>query len=52
MKQISLAESGFKRWRKRTRKQQFLAEMDAMLPWQRLVALVEPVQPKMGARGG
>jgi len=26
--------------------------MDALLPGQRLVALVEPVQPKMGARGG
>jgi len=26
--------------------------MDAVVPWQRLVALVEPVQPKMGARGG
>ena len=52
MKQISLAESGFERRPKRTRKQQFLAEMDAVVPWQRLVALVEPVQPKMGARGG
>jgi len=26
--------------------------MDAVVPGQRLVALVEPVQPKMGARGG
>jgi len=26
--------------------------MDAVVPWQRLVALVEPVQPKMGTRGG
>ena len=52
MKQISLAESGIKRWRKRTRKQQFLAEMDAVVPWQRLIALVEPVQPKPSTRGG
>jgi len=29
-----------------------LAEMDAVVPGQRLVALVEPVQPKMGTRGG
>jgi len=52
MKQMSLAESGYKRRPKRTRRQQFLAEMDAVIPWQRLVALVGPVQPKMGARGG
>jgi len=37
---------------KRTRRQPFLAEMGAVVPGQRLVALVEPVQPKMGARGG
>ena len=52
MKQMSFAESGFERRPKRTRRQQFLAEMDAVIPWQRLVALVEPVQPKMGARSG
>ena len=52
MQPMSLAESGFKRCPLRTRRQPFLAEMDAVVPGQRLVALVEPVQPKMGARGG
>jgi IS5 family transposase len=32
-----------------TRREQFLAEMDAVIPWRRLMALVEPHYPKAGA---
>jgi transposase, IS5 family len=31
-----------------TRREQFLAEMDAVIPWSRLLALIEPYYPKAG----
>ena len=31
-----------------TRREQFLAEMDAVIPWARLLALIEPRYPKPG----
>ena len=41
MKQLSLA-SGFEVSSKRTRKRVFLEEMDSVVPWRELVALIEP----------
>ncbi len=41
MKQLSLA-SGFEVASKRTRKRVFLEEMDQVVPWRELVALIEP----------
>ncbi|WP_455737604.1 transposase, partial [Acidithiobacillus caldus] len=38
------------RRRKPTKRERFLAEMDAVVPWARLVALIEPHYPK-GGRG-
>lgn len=38
--------------KKRTRREQFLAEMDAVVPWRRLLALIEPHYPKAGPKGG
>ncbi len=35
-----------------TRREQFLAEMDAVVAWVRLLALIEPQYPKAGQRGG
>ena len=52
MKQISLASSGFERRAKKTRKQIFLQEMNQVVPWTELVALIEPHAPRPGARGG
>src|SRR5690606_26284154 len=37
--------------RKRTRKEIFLAEMEQVVPWNALLALIEPHYPKMGRRG-
>ena len=37
--------------RKRTRKEIFLAEMDQVVPWKSLLALIEPHYPKMGRPG-
>ena len=31
---------------KRTRREEFLAEMDAVIPWPRLLALIEPPYPQ------
>ena len=41
MKQLSLA-SGFELCSKHTRKRVFLEEMDRVVPWRELVALIEP----------
>ncbi|XVN55876.1 transposase [Cyanobium sp. BSA11S] len=37
---------------KRTRREKFLAEMDAVVPWQALIALIEPHYPKTSSKGG
>jgi IS5 family transposase len=38
--------------KKVTRREQFLAEMDAVVPWTRLLALIAPHYPKAGPKGG
>jgi len=49
MKQMSLvAGSGFAK----KRKQVFLQEMNPVVPWPELVALIEPHTPKVGPKGG
>ncbi len=49
MKQLSLAETGFlPKAGKQTRKAVFLAEMETVVPWSRLEALIEPHYPKKG----
>ncbi len=40
-----------KRKRKRTRREVFLAEMDQVVPWKDLLALIEPHYPKSGHPG-
>lgn len=42
MKQMSLGENGFERKTKRTRKREFLDEMNLVVPWAELVALIAP----------
>ena len=37
--------------RKRTRREIFLAEMEQVVPWQALLALIEPHYPKLGRPG-
>ena len=51
MRQTSLAEGGFEKYRKTTRREQFLAEMEQVVPWQRVVRLIEPYYPKGEGRG-
>lgn len=48
MKQMTLSAGGFERYGKTTRRAAFLAEMDRVVPWSALCALIEPVYPKAG----
>jgi IS5 family transposase len=52
MKQLSLGENGFERKTKRTRKREFLDEMNLVVPWAELVSLIAPHAPAPGAKGG
>lgn len=45
MKQISLATTGFELVTKRTRKREFLDEMNLVIPWSHLLALITPHAP-------
>ena len=48
MKQLTLAAVGFERYAKTTRRAAFLAEMERVVPWAALCALIEPFYPKPG----
>lgn len=50
MKQQTLA--GLEKYAKTTRRAQFLAEMDRVVPWAELCALIEPHYPKGSPEGG
>ena len=52
MKQMSLSTTGFERKTKRTRKREFLDEMNLVVPWAELVSLIAPHAPQPGAKGG
>jgi IS5 family transposase len=48
MKQLSLGANEYALKPKRTRQEKFLEEMEAVVPWSRLIAVVEPHYPKAG----
>lgn len=52
MKQGSFSMTGFFDKGKTTKRERFLAEMDQVVPWQRLLALIEPHYPKANPEGG
>jgi IS5 family transposase len=47
-KQMTLMGTGFEKYAKTTRRATFLAEMERVVPWGELCALIEPVYPKAG----
>jgi IS5 family transposase len=49
MKQRSFASAAWNAKGKVTRRERFLAEMDAVIPWERLLGLIERHYPKAGA---
>jgi IS5 family transposase len=38
--------------RKRTKRERFLGQMEAVVPWKPLIDLIEPYYPKTGSKGG
>ena len=52
MKQISLGATDYELVTKRARKRVFLEEMNLVVPWSKLVGLIEPFAPSSaGAKG-
>ena len=50
MPKLSFSDVEFDAQRKQTRRDKFLAEMDEVVPWARLTALIEPVYPQSQSR--
>src|SRR3954451_96480 len=48
MRQLTLAPAGFDKHSKLTRRAAFLAEMEQVVPWRELCAVVAPFYPKAG----
>ena len=46
MRQRTLADEGLEKYRKPTRREQFLDEMDRIIPWKELSEVIEPFYPK------
>ena len=51
MRQMSFAEGTFERYRKPTRRELFLEEMDKIIPWKELCQVIEPFYPKQDGAG-
>jgi transposase, IS5 family len=52
MSQLSFATLDFAAKKKRTKRDVFLGEMSAVVPWAKLEAVIEPHYPKTGPQGG
>jgi IS5 family transposase len=48
MKQISFASAAYDNKKVMTKRERFLTEMDTVIPWPRLLKLIEPYYPKKG----
>lgn len=48
MTQLTFSDAEYAGKRKQTRREVFLAEMDQVVPWTALLALIEPHYPKVG----
>ena len=51
MKQTTFAGQAFQAKKRQTKRERFLGEMDQVVPWERLVAVVAPHYPTTGRRG-
>lgn len=51
MTQLTFATTGFEPYRKTTRREVFLAEMNQVVPWEDLCAVIEPVYPQPAGAG-
>ncbi len=50
--QATFADTGFEKHYKPTRREQFLSEMEQVVPWKELCALIEPFYPRNDAAAG
>ena len=49
MRQVTLASQGnFERYGRKSKREQFLESMEAIVPWREVEALIEPHYPKAG----
>lgn len=51
MSQRSFASAEYAMKKKRTRREKFLADMEGVVPWARLIAVIEPLYPTSGRVG-
>ena len=51
-KQLGLSDYEQSTAKKRTKRERFLSEMEAVVPWQELLDLIEPHYPKTSSKGG
>ncbi len=51
MRQSTFSEAGFDKYKKQTRKERFLGEMEQIIPWVELSAVIEPFYPKPQGAG-
>ena len=51
MSQQTFADASFEQYRKPTRRARFLAEMEQVIPWSELAAVIEPYYPKAEGAG-
>ena len=49
--QLSFSQAEYGGKKKLTRRDVFLAKMESVVPWGRLIAVIEPYYPKSGKRG-
>lgn len=49
--QVSFAQAEYDKKKKRTRREIFLEKMEQVVPWARLMEVIEPHYPKSGKRG-
>ena len=51
MRQTTLAKGTFAKYKKPTKKEKFLAQMDEIIPWKQLSEVIEPHYPKPKGSG-
>lgn len=51
-KQLGFLDDELTTAKKQTKWEKFLSEMEAVVPWQELIALIEPHYPKASKKGG
>ncbi len=50
-KQLGFTDDELSTAKKRTKRETFLAEMEVVVPWQELIALIEPLYTKASKKG-